>query len=145
MIQRIQSIYLLIVFLLTALLFFIPLYTNITTNAENGTHEFQYTSCTSNLIYLVMNSVSGILTIITILQYKNRVLQVRLCNLNMFVTCILTGTIFYFADHSNDALVSKVRYEFGTYIPLFQLLLIFLAMRAIRKDEALVRSADRLR
>jgi len=145
MIQRIQTIYLLIVFLLTALLFFIPLYSNVTTNAESGTHEFQYTSCSSNILYLVMNSVAGILTLITILQYKNRLLQVRLSNLNMFVTCIFTGTIFYFADHSNDALVSTVRYDFGTYVPLVQLLFLFLAMRAIRKDEALVRSADRLR
>lgn len=145
MIQRIQTLYLLAALILSAALFFIPLYSIETLNADSGTHDFHYADSTSNIIFLLLNSVIASLTLIVILLYKNRVLQVRLCNITMLITCIFIGTVFYFADHSDSGIVSTVHYDYGTYFPLVQLVLLFIAMRAIRKDEALVRSADRLR
>jgi hypothetical protein len=36
-------------------------------------------------------------------------------------------------------------YQFGMYIPLISLIFLVLASRAIRKDEELIKSSDRLR
>jgi hypothetical protein len=41
--------------------------------------------------------------------------------------------------------VQQPSYQFGIFLPVISLLLLVLASRAIRKDEALVKSADRLR
>src|SRR6185369_1326341 len=104
MIQRIQTLFLLVALMLSIALFFVPLYSNEILNADNGTHDCQYTGITSNTVYLVFNCLTALLTLVIILLYKNRIAQVRLCNLNLFITCIFIGTIFYFADRSNSAL-----------------------------------------
>ncbi len=143
MIQRIQSVYLLLVMLLSVALFFVNIY-----SIETGvgtTPGFQHFNVTSNTIYLILTSVSGLFALITTFLYKNRNLQVRLSNLNMLLICVFIGTVFYFADHTKTDPASIVHYDFGSYFPLIQLVLTFFAMRAIRKDEQLVRSADRLR
>ncbi len=143
MIQRIQSVYLLLVMLLSAALFFVNIYSiEASIGATPGLQQF---TVTSNTIYLILNCVSGLFALITIFLYKNRNLQVRLSNLNMLFMCIFTGTVFYFADHGKTDPASIVHYGIGSYFPLIQLVFTFLAIRAIRKDEQLVRSADRLR
>ena len=145
MIQRIQSLYLLAVFVLSVVLFFVPLYAYESFNVNTGTHDFQYVSGVSNVVYMVMNSLTAILSIAIILLYKNRILQMRLCGLSILFSCIFVGSVFYFSDDASAIVVAKVDYDIGMYFPLVQMILTFLAMRAIRKDEALIRSAERLR
>lgn len=147
MIQRIQSLYLLLVVALSAALFAVPIYSLETLKVANdGAHTgFQFFNCTSNMVYCILNSITGFFALVVLFLFKNRNLQIRLCNLNMFIICIFTGTIFYFADHSKTNPDSIIHYTIGSYFPLVQLVLSFLAIRAIRKDEELVRSADRLR
>ena len=145
MIQRIQSLYLFAVFVLSVVLFFVPLYTSETQNVDNGTHDFQYVSCASNSAYLVMNGMTGLLSLVIILLYKKRNLQLRLSGLSILFSCIFVGAVFYFSEDANASVLAKVHYDIGMYLPLIQLILTFRAMRAIRKDEALIRSADRLR
>jgi hypothetical protein len=143
MIQRIQSVYLFLVVVLSALLFFVNMYSVETSDPTEA--GLQHYNSGSNMIYLVLTLISGLLSVVAIFLFRNRNLQVRLCNLNMLVICVFTGTVFYFADHSKSVAGSIVHYQAGSYFPLIQLVLTFLAMRAIRKDEQLVRSADRLR
>src|SRR6185369_16305696 len=101
MIQRIQTLFLFAAFILSVVLFFAPLYSNEIRSMESGTHDFQYSVCTSNIYFLILNPATGLLSVIIILLYKNRKQQIRLCNLNMLLTCIFIGTIFYFADYSS--------------------------------------------
>ena len=131
--------YLLLVVLLSGVLFFVDIYS---VEMANDVRQF---NILSNTIYVLLNTCSGLFALITIFLYKNRNLQIRLSNLNMLVICIFIGTVFYFADHSKANEVLVVHYAVGCYFPLIQLVFTFLAMRAIRKDELLVRSADRLR
>ncbi len=147
MIQRIQSLYLLLVVVLSGALSYVPLFITETLSAPaNPTSSvFLESGISSNILYVVLNSIAGFLAFITILLFKNRRLQIRLSNLNMLIICILTGTIFYFSDQTKTTADAVVHYGYGCYFPLAQLVFTFLAMRAIRKDEALVRSADRLR
>jgi lipopolysaccharide export LptBFGC system permease protein LptF len=68
-----------------------------------------------------------------------------LCNLSLLLTCILIGLLFFLSDTMSGGKSQRVHYLIGIYLPLVQLLLIFLATVFIKKDEKLVRSADRLR
>jgi glucan phosphoethanolaminetransferase (alkaline phosphatase superfamily) len=120
--------------------FFIGIYS--IENAEG----IQHFGIFYNIIYVVFNVVVALLSLIIIFLYKNRNLQLRLSGLNMLLICIFIAVIFYFADYAKAASAgSIVHYGIGCYVPLIQLIFTFLAMRAIKKDEQLVRSADRLR
>ena len=147
MIQRIQSLYLVLIMGLSAALFVAPIYSLELPIVVNGSVSIlpRFFYSTSNVVYTILDSLIFVMGLIILLLYKNRNLQVRLCNLNLFLICIFTGTIFYFADHSKENAEATVHYLAGCYFPLIQLVLSVLAIRAIRKDEKLVRSADRLR
>jgi peptidoglycan/LPS O-acetylase OafA/YrhL len=147
MIQRIQSLFLLLALSLSVALFFIPLYSVESLHPINGINPagFQHIDVTSGIIFIVLNSLTGVFSLVALFLFKNRNLQIRLCNLNMIVISIFIITIFYFNDPSRSNADLAIHYNAGCYFPLVQLLLCFLAMRSIRKDEELVRSADRLR
>lgn len=147
MIQRIQSLYLLSVFLISVALFFISFGTageyNFTifkiTNGEN------VISTTYGVT--ILSAVGGLLAFITIFLYKNRKLQMRLCKIGLFVQALLVGAAFFYLDAAVKKIpdVSEANYGIGTILPLISLILCFLADKAILKDDKLVRSVDRIR
>ena len=142
MIQRIQSIYLLLTVLVSATLFFIPLFEVPSVTGGAAPKEFMITH---NAVLLVLASAIGILAFVVILLFMNRSLQMRLCRLILILIFILIGLLFYTADTFSSGLDQKVVYKIGTYLPLLQVVFIFLAHRGIKKDDNLVKSADRLR
>lgn len=83
----------------------------------------------------------------SIFKYRNRMTQVKLNALfSLLVAATLIGVVIL-ALKSN-ALFAPERqgnYLLGFYLPIVAMLNNFLANRFIRKDEALVRSADRIR
>ena len=141
MIQRKQSLFLLLSVLLNVLLIYLPLYELITTDTTSGQQQF----ITSNAILTILNGAIGVLCFFAIFFFKNRKLQIRICNLSILLTCILIGLLFFAADSVSSAHNQRIHYLYGTYFPLIEILFIFLATRGIKKDEDLVRSADRLR
>jgi hypothetical protein len=146
MIQRIQSVYLLLVIIISALLFLIPLFrlenTGSVLTAQVITTSF---SITTNSFLVILNCAIGGIAFISVFLYNNRTAQVKACNVNMIIICVVIGLLFYTADTLTNGMNQKAHYQAGTYLPLLQLVFTFLAMRAIKKDEELVRSADRLR
>jgi uncharacterized membrane protein len=86
-----------------------------------------------------------LIAFITIFQYKRRMLQVRLNLLNTFLNVLLIGGIFYYVNLLETASGATADYQIATIFPLLSLVMIFLANRYIRKDEKLIRSANRLR
>ena len=81
MIQRIQSVYLLIVVLLGAVLpFFLPVW-----STEEGTSVF----ATDQFMIMTVFGASAILALITIFLYKKRKLQISLGRLNIILNFIL--------------------------------------------------------
>lgn len=135
MIQRIQSLYLFIVTVLFASLFF----TNIVmiNNVEYGV--------TNSVFMIILTSVIALLALGTIFCFNNRTLQVRVSIFNMllmlgwyvmaaYVTYKDLGVIFWNGD-------MKIVLTF----PLISMILDYLAIRGILKDDALVKSYDRLR
>ena len=78
-------------------------------------------------------------------MYKNRNLQIRATNLALLINCGLIGLLFFSADSMSTTFQSKVHYLYGSYLPVIIAIFLFLAIRFIKRDDALVRSADRLR
>lgn len=156
MIQRIQSLYLLIATLLTGSLFFLTL-------AQMATMEELY-ELTWRGIYLneageeaprliipawalsILTILATGLPIVTIFLFKKRMIQIRLCSLELGFLLGLSGMIYYMGrTGSNELGASELAFKVPLVLPLVAMVFVYLAMRAIGKDEALVRSMDRIR
>jgi hypothetical protein len=156
MLQRIQTLYLIVVIISSAALFFLPLisfvsdlfylklylyeFRNLTPDSE-----IQF-SLTTVLPMLVINAAVIVLAVFTISKFKNRILQVRLVRFTLLLSILMIVGIFVLYPNivmNNTEAISE--FEVGAYIPIINLLFLFLANRSILKDEKLVRSMDRIR
>lgn len=136
MIQRIQSIYLFIVAFLTALL---PKWIHLWVNTE-GEQVF----AKNELVISILFYISAALAIIAILLFKKRQNQFVVNRLNMILNLFLLGFFVYRSlNLSGETLVSEK--GIGMLIPVFSIVFLVLANKAIQKDEDLVKSVDRLR
>ena len=155
MIQRIQSVYLFLVLDFTLLFLFFPL-----GSIDTGTDSFviktwgvspdseQIIGDYNNLlgfISLVMAFIVMILTVYITLQFKNRVLQIKLGKINILIHMIMVVSAFFYLDTLKKGIEVFFSYGVAIIFPLLSMILILMANRAIKKDEELVRSADRLR
>ncbi|MCC9066136.1 DUF4293 domain-containing protein [Flavobacterium piscisymbiosum] len=136
MIQRIQTVYLILAFIATSvLLLFIPLWT-----LKGGALFF----FNQDPIYTVIVGLSTMLTIISIISYKKRQNQFVMNRLNIILNLILLGLFVYRSlNLSGETIVSEK--GIGMFLPIVAIVLLVLANKAIKKDEDLVKSADRLR
>ena len=144
MIQRIQSVYLLLATMISGgLIFVLNLWIN-----ELGNKFFVMDSFSSGNVMLVTMAVlffvSALISGITIFKFKNRQLQFVLGRLTILINFFLLGILVYFSQNlSGEIQVSEK--GIGLLIPIFTILLVVMANKAIKKDEELVKSVDRLR
>jgi len=129
---------------------YVPVYElvneNVPLTPPDGTEVANTTFTIFNsAILAIINGAVCALALVSIFLYKNRNLQVRAINLALLLTCGLIGLLFFSADSMSTTLQAKVHYLYGTYIPVILAIFLFAAIRYIKRDEALVRSADRLR
>ncbi|WP_423998278.1 DUF4293 domain-containing protein [Maribacter sp. IgM3_T14_3] len=136
MIQRIQSLYLIIVAILTGVLpFFFSLWIHV-----DGTEVF----ANNEMLISIAFYVSAVLAIWALVQFKNRKTQFVINRLNMILNFFLLGFFVYRSlNLSGETLVSEK--GIGMLIPVFSIIFLALANKAIKKDEDLVKSVDRLR
>jgi ABC-type multidrug transport system fused ATPase/permease subunit len=157
MIQRIQTVYLMLAFIASALLFTkLPIavfqLVNVGTIPFNIISKYQnpefsqdvFTSITTIPLILV-NGALVLLTFITVFLYKNRPLQYRLVMIGFLINIILIVAIFFTADSMQNQLKTEAQYKLGAILPLISLVLLILSSKAIRNDEKKVKAADRLR
>ncbi|REH45819.1 uncharacterized protein DUF4293 [Tenacibaculum gallaicum] len=144
MIQRIQSIYLLVAGIISGgLTFLFSLWSNSQTNTVYVLDLFSGNSTLENSIP-VLFFISALVAIVTIFLFKNRQLQFVLNRLNILINLFLLGLLIYLSQTlSGEASVSEK--GIGMFFPIVVILLLVLANRAIKKDEDLVKSVDRLR
>jgi len=136
MIQRIQSLYLFISILIMGALFvWFP-----TITAEDGTVIIQRSEpLVFGLIFL-----SIILSSISVFSFKKRQTQFVLNRLNIISNFVLLGVFVYRSlTLSGGTLVSEK--GIGVFVPIISIVFLVLANKAIKRDEDLVKSADRLR
>ncbi|WP_291140801.1 DUF4293 domain-containing protein [Flavobacterium sp. UBA7680] len=148
MIQRKQTLFLLAVVVIAILQFFIPFQkVNI---SETNWDICLLPGCSSEVmgsnIYfpMVFNSIILILGIAIIFLYKNRVLQYKLANLLVVFNIFLIG-LFFILSYTKESGPEAISYQFGSFLPLTSAIFAYLAAYFIKKDEQLVRSADRIR
>ena len=135
MIQRIQSVYLLLVALLAAL---VPIWLPLWETEGVAVFAFDH----SWIKYLFIGI--AVLAIYSIFRYKDRKQQFVLNRLNLLLNLILLGVFVYHSlNLSGETAVSEK--GIGMLIPVFSIVLLVLANKAIKKDEDLVKSVDRLR
>lgn len=139
MIQRIQSIYLFIVTALSITQCFFPF------AAVKGM-SLGMGNC---YIYAGLAAIAPIVSLVSIFMFKKRILQMRLNSFNiilmLFQIISMVAYFFYFKSNAvaDDVLPTHILLPFA--LPFINIILTYLAIRAIGKDEALVRSLDRLR
>lgn len=136
MIQRIQTIYLALAFIVSGVLSLVfPLWKD-----ANGI-DFRVGQ---NTVYTLLFGLGAALSIISIFSYKKRQTQFVYNRLNMILNFILLGLFVYQSlNLSGETLVSEK--GIGMFLPIVSIILLVLANKAIKKDEDLVKSADRIR
>jgi len=136
MIQRIQTLYLVLVALISGIL---PFFVNLWSDA-NGKEIYAQNEIIVSIVFYVV----GALALWTVFLYKNRKNQFVVNRLNMILNLFLLGFFVYRSlNLSGETLVSEK--GIGMSIPIISIVFLALANRAIKKDEDLVKSVDRLR
>lgn len=136
MIQRVQTLFLIVVVLLSGVL---PFFLNLWVDVDGQRVYAKSALGVSFTFYMVAS-----LAVISMLWYKNRKHQFVINRLNIIVNLCLLGFFAYRSlSLSGEAVVSEK--DIGLLIPVFSIVFLVLANRAIQKDEALVKSVDRLR
>ncbi len=96
------------------------------------------------LLFLCLFFGSSFLSILALFMFKNRRLQFVLGRLNIILNFILLGVLVYQSQNlPGETAVSEN--GIGMFLPLVSIVLLALANKAIKKDEDLVKSVDRLR
>ncbi len=98
----------------------------------------------------VLQGLVLIAAIATILLFKKRSLQVKLGKLIILLVALQIAAIVVYSDLAKSAIGPTpeevvVSFKLGAVVPVVSLLLAYLTIRFIKKDDELVRSADRLR
>lgn len=149
MIQRIQTVYLLVVAILAVVMISLPVVsfvtpdyhmselTNLALVSEEGVSDY------APWALFALQTVSAILALVTIFLYKKRMLQIRLTLFNMLVLVgyYVTLVIFVLNLKGDASFVPS----WTVCLPLISIILSWLAIRAIGKDEMLVKAYERLR
>lgn len=138
MIQRIQTVYLILALVFSGILPFVfPLWKT----AGDIPVYFMETS-----YYTVLFGFSTTLSVISILAYKKRQNQFVLNRLNLISNVILLGLFVYRSLMISGETAEVVSEKgIGMFLPIASILFLVLANKAIKKDEDLVKSVDRLR
>ena len=152
MIQRIQTLYLLLATAMMSLTLFLPLATIL-----NGGNELVLKAFTLSSIegiegtlpvYLgAFLAVTTALLLVIIFLYKKRMVQIRLCVSAIVLLLGSAALIGLYCYRLCDILSGDLVFtlEFASLMPVVAIIPVALAIRCIARDEALVRSLDRIR
>jgi len=144
MIQRIQSLYLFLgASISLGLTFVFSLWTTIA-----KVEYYVMNLLTDKEIILkilpILFIVSGLMSFVSIFLFKNRKGQFVLNRFNILINLILLGVLIYhLLTLSGETQVSEK--GIGGVLPIIVIVLLVMANKAIKKDEDLVKSVDRLR
>ncbi len=154
MIQRIQTVFILLSMLITGMYFTNPLARIL--GPDNAVYFYSFrgfhaagekAEITSEALPLIiLLAVILLLSLVTIFLFRRRVLQARFCMYNILLKLGLLGMVAFQLLHfrkQEEAVSLAVTWI--ALMPLAAAFFDYLAYRNIRKDELLVRSIDRIR
>lgn len=134
--QRIQTLYMSVVVLLAVCLLFL---------FEVGVDANGVILLGKDIVLVFFESVlTMLIVIVAIVQFKNRQNQFVLNRVAILIQFFLLGFFVYRAlSMPGEGLTSEK--GIGAFVPIVSIVLLALANRAIKKDEDLVKSVDRIR
>lgn len=154
MIQRIQTLYLLAVAAMMITAIFTPLANFMAGAEEYNLFAFALKGAemSHSTIYMgIIIVLAAIVPLVTIFSYNKRLLQIRLCAVEIVLllgSLIFMGIYYYLSNRIFSELGLQVQItsiRIAVIFPIVSLILTYMASRAIFKDEMLVRSLDRIR
>ena len=138
MLQRMQTIWLLLATVFSFLTLRFPVYNG--NKLVNETSEYNMLSATSSLFLIILSVATGLIALIAVFLYKNRGLQQKLCFTGLLLY-IISGMLYYTQIKSFTEGAFTLWAVFYFLIPVC----FILAIRGIYRDQKLVKSIDRLR
>ena len=134
--QRIQTLYMSVVVLLAVCLLFL---------FEVGADANGVILLGKDIVLVFFESVlTMLIVIVAIVQFKNRQNQFVFNRVAILIQFFLLGFFVYRAlSMPGEGLTSEK--GIGAFVPIVSIVLLALANRAIKKDEDLVKSVDRIR
>jgi hypothetical protein len=162
MIQRVQSIFLFVLGVCMILSIIFPSWqkagnqTGEVVTLDAVSLEFvqdgAVASSTPTFYIAILAVGSALVAFYSLSQFRNRLTQIKLGALNSLLMAGVLGLILYFSRQGEDMLPQTNQsaagfenYEIGFFLVIIAMICNILANRFIRRDEKLVRSADRMR
>jgi glucan phosphoethanolaminetransferase (alkaline phosphatase superfamily) len=157
MIQRIQTLLLIVVVLLSVAFSYLPIFEFVgyeSTYIMNAYKTFLNVNenevISKNMGVGVLQGLVMLVSIIVIFLFKKRQLQMKLLKLNLLLITLEIVAIVVYTDLAKEAIGSDpndilMGLRIGAIIPVLCFILVYASIYFIKKDEALVRAADRLR
>jgi len=144
MIQRIQSLWLLVAAALAVLSFKFPFYVGTWLNGGSQHPQISLNGHNPSIPVLITTVVTIVLSLVTIFMYKNRKQQLWLTLLNFIISLVLLY-LYYYEIHTHFLTGSGGTVAITAVFAIAVPIVLILALRGIRKDMKLLKSADRLR
>lgn len=154
MIQRIQSLYLFLIAAFVGAMFFLPLAWFAGEAGMFELHAFALVTADGetlhDTIYLgILLAAACVLPLVTIFLYRRRLLQIRLCCVEMVLLlgCVAMEGVYYYLGRRAfaDLAFHTQGFKPAIALPIVCLLFAYLAAKAIFRDELLIRESDRIR
>lgn len=158
MIQRSQSIYLFLAAIAGLLTFFLAFSHFLSSGVKLAEYAaFGVFNVQSDLVEMsgpflfptwVMSLFATLIPALAIFMFKKRPVQLQFTRLGFLINLGFIVYLFFATDSIHAQLYSErveILYHAGFYMPVIAIAFLFLAMRGIKKDEALVKSLDRIR
>lgn len=155
MIQRIQTLFLFMAAVCSGLLFKFSLASfdygevmmNLSVLGVDNQIDATYFGSLYTLPLEILAAIMTILPVITLLIFKRRHAQVKLCQLDMLITLAFAVLVllYYVSDIQKSINSEIMTFGIGIYLPMASLIFNILAIRGVRKDIELLRSVDRIR
>jgi hypothetical protein len=147
MIQRIQTVYILLSAILIGLLFSLP-FAEIAFNDQLYLFDIRGivrndTVQENGLPLALLTGLILLLHVYTLFIYKKRILQIRILIFTILLMVGLFGLFYFFTYYAFDD--AQISFKMTVIFPLVAVILDYLAIRNIGKDEALIRSINRIR
>ena len=96
-------------------------------------------------VYTILLGLSNSLTLLSVVSYKKRQNQFVIGRLNIILNLILLGLFVYRSLNLSGETLAVSEKGIGMFLPVVAIVFLVLANKAIKKDEDLVKSVDRLR
>jgi hypothetical protein len=142
MIQRIQSIWLLLAAIAGFLITEAPIF-----KATLANNVQRSVMATDSLLLFALIIGIACLCVIGIFLFKKRPTQIRLCIICIILSIVAVALEVKNVEDYKTATPGLVKgtYQLGALLPILMIIFLIMAARAIYKDQKLVKSLDRLR